>query len=98
MHELRFHQRMQLGTADHLSAAAAAAASEIKDGADTFCSIFFVSDQGNDHEHDSYVSAPYILFKLKRAQGLVQGMSYWTTQISLKNRDRRLRRSRVVLV
>ena len=95
MHELRFHQRMQLGTADHLSAAAA---SKIEDGADTFCSIFLISDQGNDHEHDSYISSPYILFKLKRVQGPGQSMSYWTTQISLKNRDRRLRRSRVVLV
>jgi xylan 1,4-beta-xylosidase len=27
--------------------------------------------------HDSYVSAPYILSKLKTSQGLVQGMSYW---------------------
>jgi xylan 1,4-beta-xylosidase len=31
-----------------------------------------------DAVHDSYVSAPYILAKLKAAQGLVQGMSYWT--------------------
>ena len=31
-----------------------------------------------DPVHDSYVSAPYILAKLKAAQGLVQGMSYWT--------------------
>ena len=31
-----------------------------------------------DSVHDSYVSAPYILAKLKGAQGLVQGMSYWT--------------------
>ncbi len=28
--------------------------------------------------HDSYISAPYILTKLKASQGLVQGMSYWT--------------------
>ncbi|AEU37894.1 GH39 family glycosyl hydrolase [Granulicella mallensis] len=28
--------------------------------------------------HDSYVSAPYILSKLKASEGLVQGMSYWT--------------------
>ena len=28
--------------------------------------------------HDSYISAPYILSKLKASQGLVQGMSYWT--------------------
>ena len=28
--------------------------------------------------HDSYISAPYILSKLKAGQGLAQGMSYWT--------------------
>lgn len=31
-----------------------------------------------DSVHDSYVSAPYILSKLKASEGLVQGMSYWT--------------------
>ena len=31
-----------------------------------------------DLVHDSYVSAPYILSKLKAVQGAVQGMSYWT--------------------
>ena len=31
-----------------------------------------------DAVHDSYISAPYILAKLKAAQGLLQGMSYWT--------------------
>lgn len=31
-----------------------------------------------DPVHDSYVSAPYILTKLKGVQGLVRGMSYWT--------------------
>ena len=31
-----------------------------------------------DPVHDSYISAPYILSKLKQSQGLVQGMSYWT--------------------
>jgi xylan 1,4-beta-xylosidase len=31
-----------------------------------------------DLVHDSYVSAPYILNKLKASQGLLQGMSYWT--------------------
>jgi xylan 1,4-beta-xylosidase len=31
-----------------------------------------------DSVHDSYVSAPYILTKLKACQGMVQGMSYWT--------------------
>jgi xylan 1,4-beta-xylosidase len=31
-----------------------------------------------DAVHDSYVSAAYILEKLRRTQGMVQGMSYWT--------------------
>jgi xylan 1,4-beta-xylosidase len=31
-----------------------------------------------DPVHDSYVSAPYILSKLKASEGLLQGMSYWT--------------------
>ncbi|MDI7775347.1 beta-xylosidase [Asticcacaulis sp. EMRT-3] len=31
-----------------------------------------------DPVHDSYISAPYILSKLKKSEGLVQGMSYWT--------------------
>jgi xylan 1,4-beta-xylosidase len=30
-----------------------------------------------DLVHDSYISAPYILSKLKACQGLLQGMSYW---------------------
>ncbi len=31
-----------------------------------------------DLVHDSYISAPYIVSKLKATQGLAQGMSYWT--------------------
>jgi xylan 1,4-beta-xylosidase len=31
-----------------------------------------------DPVHDSYISASYILDKLKRSEGLLQGMSYWT--------------------
>ena len=31
-----------------------------------------------DPVHDSYISAAYILGKLKASEGLVQGMSYWT--------------------
>jgi len=31
-----------------------------------------------DPVHDSYVSAPYILSKLKASEGSLQGMSYWT--------------------
>lgn len=30
-----------------------------------------------DLVHDSYISAPYILSKLKASQGMLQGMSYW---------------------
>ncbi|MDF0545884.1 beta-xylosidase [Sphingobium sp. H39-3-25] len=30
-----------------------------------------------DFVHDSYVSAPYILDRLARTRGMVQGMSYW---------------------
>lgn len=31
-----------------------------------------------DSVHDSYISAPYILSKLRACEGLAQGMSYWT--------------------
>ena len=31
-----------------------------------------------DPVHDSYVSAPYILTKLKESAGMLEGMSYWT--------------------
>jgi xylan 1,4-beta-xylosidase len=31
-----------------------------------------------DLVHDSYISAPYILSKLKATEGVVEGMSYWT--------------------
>jgi xylan 1,4-beta-xylosidase len=31
-----------------------------------------------DPVHDSYISAPYILSKLKACTGLAEGMSYWT--------------------
>ncbi len=31
-----------------------------------------------DPVHDSYISGPYILNKLKGSEGLLQGMSYWT--------------------
>jgi hypothetical protein len=30
-----------------------------------------------DSVHDSYICAAYILTKLKAAQGVLQGMSYW---------------------
>lgn len=31
-----------------------------------------------DPVHDAYISAPYILSRLKRSEGLLQSMSYWT--------------------
>jgi xylan 1,4-beta-xylosidase len=31
-----------------------------------------------DKVHDSYMSAPYVLTKLRQSRGLVQSMSYWT--------------------
>ena len=31
-----------------------------------------------DSVHDSYISSPYILTKLKASQNVLQGMSYWT--------------------
>ena len=31
-----------------------------------------------DNVHDSYMSAPYVLAKLRESRGLVQSMSYWT--------------------
>lgn len=31
-----------------------------------------------DPVHDSYLSAPFILDKLRKSEGLIQGMSYWT--------------------
>lgn len=31
-----------------------------------------------DAVHDSYISGPYILSKLKASEGMVEGMSYWT--------------------
>lgn len=36
------------------------------------------SHSSRDNVHDSYVSAPFILYTLKRCQGYVQAMSYWT--------------------
>jgi len=40
-----------------------------------------------DSVHDPYISAPYILTKLKACQGLVQGMSYGLTPIFSRNPD-----------
>ena len=47
-------------------------------GLPLFFSEWSTSYTPRDFVHDSYVSAPYILTKLKQSQGLVQGMSYWT--------------------
>jgi xylan 1,4-beta-xylosidase len=43
-----------------------------------FFSEWSTSYSPRDRVHDSYVSAAYILTKLKAVQGLAQGMSYWT--------------------
>ncbi len=36
------------------------------------------SYSSRDNVHDSYVTAPFILYTLKRCQGIAQSMSYWT--------------------
>ena len=36
------------------------------------------SHSSRDNVHDSYVTAPFILYTLKRCAGLAQSMSYWT--------------------
>jgi xylan 1,4-beta-xylosidase len=43
-----------------------------------FFSEWSTSYTPRDSVHDSYISAPYILSKLKACEGLAQGMSYWT--------------------
>jgi len=47
-------------------------------GLPLFFSEWSTSYTPRDFVHDSYISAPYILAKLKATQGLAQGMSYWT--------------------
>ena len=47
-------------------------------GLPLYISEWSTSYTPRDSVHDSYISAPYILTKLKASQGLVQGMSYWT--------------------
>jgi xylan 1,4-beta-xylosidase len=47
-------------------------------GLPLFFSEWSTSYTPRDAVHDSYISAPYILSKLKACQGQVQGMSYWT--------------------
>ncbi len=47
-------------------------------GLPLYFSEWSTSYSPRDAVHDSYISAPYILSKLKGSQGLVQGMSYWT--------------------
>jgi len=36
------------------------------------------SYSSRDNVHDSYITAPFILYTLKRCRGLAQSMSYWT--------------------
>ena len=47
-------------------------------GLPLYISEWSTSYTPRDAVHDSYISAPYILSKLKACQGLAQGMSYWT--------------------
>jgi xylan 1,4-beta-xylosidase len=47
-------------------------------GLSLYFSEWSTSYTARDPVHDSYISAPYILTKLKASQGLLQGMSYWT--------------------
>ncbi|HEV2172554.1 MAG TPA: hypothetical protein VGR71_03255, partial [Nitrospira sp.] len=47
-------------------------------GLPLFFSEWSTSYTPRDSVHDSYISAPYILSKLKACEGTVQGMSYWT--------------------
>jgi xylan 1,4-beta-xylosidase len=47
-------------------------------GLPLYFSEWSTSYNPRDSVHDSYVSAAYILTKLKASQGLLQGMSYWT--------------------
>ena len=47
-------------------------------GIPLFFTEWSASYNPRDPVHDSYVSAAYILLKLRGTSGLVQGMSYWT--------------------
>jgi len=47
-------------------------------GLPLYFSEWSTSYNPRDSVHDSYISAAYILTKLKACQGLLQGMSYWT--------------------
>ncbi|UXH80701.1 GH39 family glycosyl hydrolase [Roseateles amylovorans] len=47
-------------------------------GLPLFITEWSTSYNPRDLVHDSYISAPYILTKLRQTRGLAQGMSYWT--------------------
>ncbi len=47
-------------------------------GLPLFFTEWSTSYNTRDLVHDSYMSAPYVLTKLKQTQGLAQHMSYWT--------------------
>jgi len=47
-------------------------------GLPLFFTEWSVSYSPRDPVHDDYINAAYIIDKLHRVQGLVQGMSYWT--------------------
>lgn len=52
--------------------------SSVYAGAPLYYTEWSSSYTSRDNIHDSYISAPYILYNLKRLQGKVQCMSYWT--------------------
>jgi xylan 1,4-beta-xylosidase len=49
-----------------------------KPGLPLYFSEWSTSYTPRDPVHDSYVSAAYVLSKLKASEGMAQGMSYWT--------------------
>jgi xylan 1,4-beta-xylosidase len=55
---------------------------QVKESAMPDLPVFFTewsnSYTPRDNVHDSYISAPFVLFTLKRCEGYAESMSYWT--------------------
>jgi len=55
---------------------------QIDESAMPYLPLFYTewsaSYSSRDNVHDSYISAPYILYNLRRVSGYVDAMSYWT--------------------
>ena len=47
-------------------------------GIDLYYTEWSSSYSSRDNVHDSYINAPFVLYNLKRLEGKVQAMSYWT--------------------